>query len=67
MRMLRPLSAIAVAIVVSLGTAQAQTKVTVGKIIGGSGFHIPSYVARDQGFWTCGEQKATAAFLHVFG
>ena len=30
--------------------AQAQ-KITIGKIIGGNGFHIPSYVAMDQGFF----------------
>jgi NitT/TauT family transport system substrate-binding protein len=33
------------------GAASAQTKITVGKIISGSGFHIPSYVAMDQGFY----------------
>ena len=35
----------------ALDAAQAQTKITVGKIISGSGFHIPSYVAMDQGFY----------------
>jgi NitT/TauT family transport system substrate-binding protein len=64
MHMLRPLSAIAVAIVVSLGTAQAQTKVTVGKIIGGSGFHIPSYVAMDQGFYKAEGLDATFVTLN---
>ena len=34
-----------------LDAAQAQTKITVGKITSGSGFHIPSYVAMDQGFY----------------
>jgi NitT/TauT family transport system substrate-binding protein len=34
-----------------IGAAQAQTKITVGKITSGSGFHIPSYVAMDQGFY----------------
>jgi len=33
------------------GTAQAQTKVTIGKIVGGDGFHIPTYVALDEGFF----------------
>ncbi len=41
-------SIIAVAVV---SPAQAQTKITVGKITSGSGFHIPSYVAMDQGFY----------------
>ena len=31
--------------------AQAQTKLTIGKIIGGDGFHIPTYVALDEGFY----------------
>src|ERR1700739_2813942 len=32
-------------------TASAQTKLTIGKIIGGDGFHIPTYVALDEGFY----------------
>jgi NitT/TauT family transport system substrate-binding protein len=64
MRMLRPLPAIAVAIVLSLGAAQAQTKVTVGKIISGSGFHIPSYVAMDQGFYKAEGLDATFVTLN---
>ena len=43
--------AAAVALVALLGAAQAQTKITIGKIIGGIGLHIPSYVAMDQGFF----------------
>jgi ABC-type nitrate/sulfonate/bicarbonate transport system substrate-binding protein len=31
--------------------AQAQTKLTIGKVIGGDGFHIPTYVALDEGFF----------------
>src|ERR1700736_720975 len=35
-----------------LGQACAETnKIRVGKAIGGSGFHIPSYVAMDKGFY----------------
>ncbi len=34
-----------------LGSAEAQTKVTIGKVIGGDGFHIPTYVALDEGFY----------------
>jgi NitT/TauT family transport system substrate-binding protein len=30
--------------------AQAQTMVTIGKVIGGDGFHVPTYVALDEGF-----------------
>jgi NitT/TauT family transport system substrate-binding protein len=31
--------------------AQAQTKVTIGKVIGGDGFHVPTYIALDEGFF----------------
>src|ERR1043166_2109206 len=31
--------------------AQAQTKLTMGKVIGGDGFHIPTYVALDEDFF----------------
>ncbi|MBI2992200.1 MAG: hypothetical protein HYY47_08745, partial [Deltaproteobacteria bacterium] len=33
------------------GPASAQTKIRVGKTIGGSGFHLPSYVAVDKGLF----------------
>src|SRR3954470_23519029 len=54
MRMLRSTMAlvvVALAASAAPDTAQAQTKITVGKITSGSGFHIPSYVAMDQGFY----------------
>jgi len=35
----------------SAGGADAQTKVTIGKVIGGDGFHVPTYVALDEGFF----------------
>ncbi|HML12013.1 MAG TPA: ABC transporter substrate-binding protein [Xanthobacteraceae bacterium] len=31
--------------------ADAQTPFTMGKVIGGDGFHVPTYVAMDQGFF----------------
>ena len=31
--------------------ADAQTPLTMGKVIGGDGFHVPSYVAMDQGLF----------------
>lgn len=49
----RPLvlaAAATLALCVSAG-AQAQTKLTIGKVIGGDGFHIPTYVALDEGFY----------------
>ena len=39
------------ALLVCAGAATAQDKITVGKITSGSGFHIPSYVAMDKGFF----------------
>jgi len=45
------LAAASIIAVAGVGAAQAQTKITVGKITSGSGFHIPSYVAMDQGFY----------------
>jgi NitT/TauT family transport system substrate-binding protein len=32
-------------------SADAQTSVTIGKVIGGDGFHVPTYVALDEGFF----------------
>jgi len=37
--------------VVTAGISSAQTKITVGRTTSGSGFHIPSYVAMDKGFF----------------
>jgi NitT/TauT family transport system substrate-binding protein len=41
----------AAAVVSFAASAQAQTKVTIGKVIGGDGFHVPTYVALDEGFF----------------
>src|SRR5579863_3350538 len=55
MRMFRlPLIAAAatIAFMLAPGTsADAQTKVTIGKVIGGDGFHVPTYIALDEGFF----------------
>ncbi len=52
-------SAVAVAVVaagvlalpIAATPADAQTKIRVGRTTGASGFHIPSYVAMDKGFF----------------
>ena len=44
---------------------QAQTKITVGKITSGSGFHIPSYVAMEQGFYKA--EGLDASFITLGG
>ena len=51
--------------------AEAQTpppapiKIRIGKIIGGSGFHVPSYVAMDRGFYK--EEGLDASFVVLGG
>ena len=54
MRMLRTLFACALtaaALSTAIGSAEAQTPITVGKITGGIGLHIPSYIAMDKGLF----------------
>ena len=58
-------AAAAVASAFGIGAAQAQTKITVGKITSGSGFHIPSYVAMDQGFFKA--EGLDASFITLPG
>lgn len=48
---LRALTTAILALPLVFGSAQAQTKITVGKSVGGSGFHIPSYIAMDHGLF----------------
>ena len=50
---------------VPLGAALAQTKITVGKIIGGIGLHIPSYIAMDKGFFK--DEGLDARFVELAG
>ena len=49
----------------SVTVAQAQNKITFGKLISGSGFHIPSYVAMDKGFFK--EEGLDASFVSLGG
>src|SRR5215472_5780264 len=44
-------------------TASAQTKLTMGKVIGGDGFHIPTYVALDEDFFKAEGLDATLVEL----
>ena len=64
MRTLRA-AALAVAIALPSGAAIAQTKITVGKIVGGIGLHIPSYIAMDKGFFK--EEGLDARWLELQG
>jgi len=68
MRMLRsvlaPLASLALAAALTTGAAQAQ-KITVGKTIGGDGFHIPTYIAMDQGFYA--QEGLDVTFIAMTG
>ena len=67
MRMLwSPVALVALAIAgLFIGEASAQTKITVGKTNGGSGFHTPSYIAMDQGFFKA--EGLDASFVTLQG
>lgn len=49
----------------AIGTAHAQTKISIGKIISGNGFHIPTYVAMDRGFYK--DEGLDAHFISLTG
>ena len=51
MRVIRSAALAAMACVVVSSGAQAQTEITIGKIVGGIGLHLPSYIAMDQGYY----------------
>jgi ABC-type nitrate/sulfonate/bicarbonate transport system substrate-binding protein len=53
----------AVAFMVGTNAGAQQTKVTIGKVIGGDGFHLPSYVALDKGFFKAAGVDATLVEL----
>ena len=68
MRMLRlllaPAATIAFAFTFAVN-ADAQTKLTIGKVIGGDGFHVPTYVALDEGFFKAEGLDATLVELQA--
>lgn len=64
MRVHQALSAAAIVIGLS-GGAQAQTAITVGKMVGGVGLHVPSYIAMDKGFFK--EEGLDARFVPLAG
>lgn len=47
------------------GPASAQTKIRVGRTVGASGFHIPSYVAQDKGMFR--EEGLQSEFIAAEG
>ena len=69
MRKLRCLLAAAATVMLALpamvAVAEAQTKITIGKVLSGNGFHIPSYVAMDQGYYKA--EGLDASFVSLTG
>jgi len=69
MRMPRSAIVLAVTLLVAapspLTAAETLTKITVGKTTGGSGFHIPSYIAMDRGFFKA--EGLDASFVTLTG
>jgi len=63
--LIAPAAVVASILPLALGAAHAQTKVAVGKVVGGSGFHIPSYIAMDQGFFR--QEGLDARFVSLGG
>ncbi len=58
-------AAVALALPFAAGAAAADAKITIGKVIGGSGFHIPSYIAMDKGFFK--QEGLDASFIALQG
>ncbi len=61
MRLFRSVALAVAACVAS--PALAQTEITIGKIIGGIGLHLPSYIAMDQGFYK--QEGLNARFIEL--
>ena len=61
--LLMPVAALSIGIFAV--SAHAQTKITVGKVVGGNGLHIPSYVADVQGFFK--QEGLEARFISLTG
>ncbi len=55
----------AAAFVCAASPAFAQTKIAVGKVLGGVGLHIPSYIAMEKGFFK--EEGLDARFVSLVG
>src|ERR1700684_4017653 len=49
--LLVPAATLMLALPLAVSANAQQTKVTIGKVIGGDGFHVPTYIALDQGFF----------------
>ena len=63
--LLMPVAALSIGVFAVSGPAHAQTKITIGKVVGGNGLHIPSYVADVQGFFK--QEGLEARFISLTG
>src|ERR1044072_7390121 len=63
--LLTAILAVAIGLSFDCVAVQAQTKITVGKIVGGIGLHIPSYIAMDKGFFK--EEGLDASWIELQG
>ncbi|MGE0627807.1 MAG: ABC transporter substrate-binding protein [Hyphomicrobiaceae bacterium] len=59
------ISALLVGLMAGTSQVSAQIKIKIGKLPGGSGFHIPSYVAMERGFYK--EEGLDATFVNLVG
>jgi ABC-type nitrate/sulfonate/bicarbonate transport system substrate-binding protein len=65
MRVLRSAALAAAVCVAGASVAFAQTPIAIGKITGGIGLHIPSYIAMDRGFYK--DEGLDARFVELGG
>jgi ABC-type nitrate/sulfonate/bicarbonate transport system substrate-binding protein len=63
--LLVPVAAVLFSPALISATAVAQTKISIGKVSGGNGFHIPSYIAMDQGYYKA--EGLDARFVSLTG
>jgi ABC-type nitrate/sulfonate/bicarbonate transport system substrate-binding protein len=63
--LLKRIATVAAASLAILGAAAAQTPITIGKITGGIGLHVPSYIAMDKGFFK--DEGLDARFVELGG
>jgi|GEM_PF-5976826 len=57
--------AAAVAAMAMIGTADAQTKIKIGRTLSGSGFHVPIYIAFERGFFK--KEGLSAEYVSMTG
>jgi ABC-type nitrate/sulfonate/bicarbonate transport system substrate-binding protein len=54
---------VALALIIPISAGAQPNRVTIGKVVGGDGFHLPSYVALDKGFFK--EESVDATLVEL--